>query len=610
VLGRAFEIMLSDTFKGKDLGQFFTPREIVRFMLDLARDDENASVLNLENGERFLDACAGSGGFLIAVYEDVYRHIVSRTTDPESKKELLKRLGRETFFACEVEEKAARLGKLNMIIHAIDEDNSRCLHQNYHYNKEYGGLNPEITYEVDFGNGTEKHRIGQESFDLVMTNPPFGKAVKLSSILLNYKFGHEVMTFKTKGRSPEKRARKSQYSEILFLEHYIRGLKPGGKMLIILPDGLLSTKSNQEVREFIRSQTIIQAIISLPTETFMATSAEIPTSILYVSKRKPGEVQQPVFMAKVDNVGRKPNGDECDGSELPIVIGNYRQFRKAMHHLIDQSRLGILATLDPSDTLARLDVDFYWQTSDFATLSNESASTLNEVGFDYRKAMDEMSSLLMRTQGMLSTISPDWPTVNSRGVISKSLGELVEGVSRPLRVLDDQDYRILGVRWYGEGAYIKETKEGKKIKAEKMFQAEKGDLIVSRLFAWKGSLGLIDEALDGAVASNEFPMYRAKSEVEIEYIVEMLRTPAIWSVINNFCTGTSKKSRNRIDNSDFLSIRIPIILHSVQRRTIISAARNIKAFRESIGVVSRIASIFGFLCSTNIYQDLCKNELP
>lgn len=116
VLGRAFEIMLSDTFKGKDLGQFFTPREIVAFMLDLARETPDAPALDTEKGERFLDACAGSGGFLIAAYEDVYKHKLSDGIDPEKKEQFLERLGQTTLFACEIEEKAARLGnrKLNM----------------------------------------------------------------------------------------------------------------------------------------------------------------------------------------------------------------------------------------------------------------------------------------------------------------------------------------------------------------------------------------------------------------------------------------------------------------------------------------------------------------
>jgi len=326
VLGRAFEIMLSDTFKGKDLGQFFTPREIVSFMLDLARDDPDGPAINIQEGERFLDACAGSGGFLIATYEDVYNYAFSNGAEPRKKEKLLKRLGQETLFACEIEEKAARLGKLNMIVHAVDAQNAQWLHQNYLYNEEYGGLNPSIEYEVDFGEGKKKNCIGPDSIDLVLTNPPFGKSVKTRSILLGYQFGHEVKVFKSKGRLPEKRPKNSQDSEILFIEHYLRVLKPGGKLLIVLPDGVLSNSTAKPVRDFMREHAIIKAVISLPTETFASTGTSIPTNVVYLQKKRPEDVQGDIFMARADYVGRRANGDPLKENDLPLILEKFREW--------------------------------------------------------------------------------------------------------------------------------------------------------------------------------------------------------------------------------------------------------------------------------------------
>lgn len=327
VLGRAFEIMLSDTFKGKDLGQFFTPREIVAFMLDLARDNPDGPALNIEKGERFLDACAGSGGFLIATYEDVYKHTLSNGIEPRKKEHLLKRLGQETFYACEIEEKAARLGKLNMIVHAVNAQNAQWLHQNYLYNEEYGGLKPLIEYDVDFGDGKKKQHIGPDSIDLVLTNPPFGKSVKTESILLDYQFGHEVKVFKSKGRPPEKRPKNSQDSEVLFIEHYLRVLKPGGKLLIVLPDGVLSNATAKPVRDFIREHAIIKAVISLPSETFASTGTSIPTNVVYLQKKRPGDVQGDIFMARADYVGRRANGDPIKENDLPFILEKFREWQ-------------------------------------------------------------------------------------------------------------------------------------------------------------------------------------------------------------------------------------------------------------------------------------------
>jgi len=336
VLGRAFEIMLSDTFKGKDLGQFFTPREIVAFMLDLARDNPDAPALNIEKHERFLDACAGSGGFLIATYEDAYKHALSNGVEPRKKEQLLKRLGQETFFACEIEEKAARLGKLNMIVHAVNAQNAQWLHQNYLYNEEYGGLKSSIEYEVDFGDGKKKRRIGPDSIDLVLTNPPFGKSVKTDGILLDYQFGHEVKVFKSKGRSPEKQPKNSQDSEVLFIEHYLRVLKPGGKLLIVLPDGVLSNSTAKPVRDYMREHAIIKAVISLPSETFASTGTSIPTNVVYLRKKRPRDVQGDIFMARADYVGRRANGDPLKENDLPFILEKFREWQAGTLELLEE----------------------------------------------------------------------------------------------------------------------------------------------------------------------------------------------------------------------------------------------------------------------------------
>ncbi|AKB08538.1 HsdM family class I SAM-dependent methyltransferase [Vibrio cholerae] len=327
VLGRAFEIMLSDTFKGKDLGQFFTPREIVAFMLDLARENPEDAALDIRKGHRFLDGCAGSGGFLIATYEDVYKHALSNKTRGEEREKLLKRLGQETFFANEIEEKAARLGKLNMIVHAVNAQNAQWLHQNYLYNEEYGGLKPSIEYDVDFGSGKQKRYIGPDSIDLILTNPPFGKSVKTENILLEYQFGHEVKVFKTKGRPPEKRPKNSQDSEELFIEHYLRVLKPGGKLLIVLPDGVLSNATAKPVRDYMREHAIIKAVISLPSETFASTGTSIPTNVVYLQKKRPGDVQGDIFMARADYVGRRANGDPLKENDLPFILEKFREWQ-------------------------------------------------------------------------------------------------------------------------------------------------------------------------------------------------------------------------------------------------------------------------------------------
>lgn len=596
VLGRAFEIMLSDTFKGKDLGQFFTPREIVAFMLDLAREAPEAPALDIERNQRFLDACAGSGGFLIATYEDVYKHTLSNGIEQAKKEELLKRLGQSTFFAAEIEEKAARLGKLNMIIHAVDQRNANWLHQNYIYNEDFGGLKPQIEYEVDFGSGKQKQKIGPNSIDLILTNPPFGKSVKSGTTLINYEFGSMVKEYKTK---PSKRvARQSQESEILFIEHYVRALKPGGKLLIILPDGLLSTRSCAQIREYLRENTVLKSIISLPIETFMSTSAQIPTSIVYLQKKTTNSVQGPVFMAKAKNVGRKANGEFCPGSELPTILENSRLFSEGAKE-IKGSRLGFHVDLNVNDKPERLDVDAYWKGDDFDILSNDSLKAIKSVNSNFNQAFEDINYLLTQIQSIQSELSSLDDAIANESVANlEPLSNLLKPVSRPVDIESDFEYRLVGVRWYGEGAYIKDIKTGDLIKANKLYKTHKGDLIVSRLFAWKGSIAMVNEDCHEGVASNEFPMYVANSEISIEYISSLLQSPSIWADINKLCTGTSKQSRNRIHEDDFLALQIPIIATAEGREHYLACTNKLRELVEHIRRLSDISNVLGFLQKT------------
>lgn len=145
--------------------------------------------------------------------------------------------------------------------------------------------------------------------------------------MLDYQFGHEVKVFKSKGRSPEKRAKNSQDTEVLFIEHYLRVLKPGGKLLIVLPDGVLSNATAKPVRDFMRAQAIIKAVVSLPSETFASTGTSIPTNVVYLQKKRPGDVQGDIFMARADYVGRRANGDPHKENDLPFILEKFRQWQ-------------------------------------------------------------------------------------------------------------------------------------------------------------------------------------------------------------------------------------------------------------------------------------------
>ncbi len=103
---------------------------------------------------------------------------------------------------------------------------------------------------------------------------------------------------------------------------------------------------------------------------------------------------------------------------------------------------------------------------------------------------------------MASTVAA-WPMV--------ALGEAMTPVSRPESVQVDKEYRLLGIRLDGNGPFLRETKLGAQIAAPTLWRVEVGDFIYSRLFAWRGAFGVIDDILDGSYVSGEFPTFRPLS---------------------------------------------------------------------------------------------------
>lgn len=144
-----------------------------------------------------------------------------------------------------------------------------------------------------------------------------------------------------------------------------------------------------------------------------------------------------------------------------------------------------------------------------------------------------------------------WPLV--------PLGELVTQIKRPESVAPESEYRLLGVRLEGKGAFHRETVLGTETSASRLHRVEAGDFIYSRLFAWRGAFGLIDPKLDGCYVSNEFPLLRVDSEhLDGEYLKHWFQLPATWRRVEDDCSGSTPTTRNRFKEKYFLALEIPL----------------------------------------------------
>jgi type I restriction enzyme M protein len=147
--------------------------------------------------------------------------------------------------------------------------------------------------------------LHESSFDIVMTNPPFGSV--LTNEAQNYigKFELQSQTSKIA-------------LEIVGLERCIQFLRENGKLAIVLPDSIFVNPSLEKVRTWITTKVDVYAVISLPIETFSPFGANIKTSILF-AKKTSSVIQGEVFMGELENIGYDSSGRSSDINDIPMV---------------------------------------------------------------------------------------------------------------------------------------------------------------------------------------------------------------------------------------------------------------------------------------------------
>lgn len=273
--GKAFETFMGSYFRG-EFGQYFTPRPIVKFIVDS---------LPITHKSRVLDTSCGSGGFLLYALDKV-REQANKYYDPiKEEKDHYKYwhdFAEKKLFGIEISDQIARTAKMNMIIHDDGHTNVIAL----------DGLVSDIEMQEKSGNKEFEYN----SFDYIITNPPFGSSIKLSekAYLSLYLLGTkevdwlDIKADVTKKKTP----RDSQSTEILFLEQCHRFLVEHGYLAIVIPDGILTNSSLQYVRDNIEEMFRIVAVISMPQTAFAATGAGVKSSVLFLRKHTKDQTEK------------------------------------------------------------------------------------------------------------------------------------------------------------------------------------------------------------------------------------------------------------------------------------------------------------------------------
>jgi len=304
--GVAFERFMDGFFKG-DYGQFFTPREIIKFAVE---------ALRVTNEDKVIDPACGSGGFLLHALDAVRKEADEYYPDKEGRDhfEHWHTFALNKLYGIEINDDIARVAKMNMIIHDDGHTNVICT----------DGL--ENAEKIT--SSSQNFNFVDGSFDVILTNPPFGSQVALSArkhLTQEYELANQ------KAKNGKETPRKNQKTEILFLERCWYFLKPGtGRAAVVLPDGILTNSSLQYVRDWITENYQINAVISLPQTAFSFYGAGVKASLVLLRKRGVNEQpnpDEPIFMAAPEKIGYDATGRKTV-NQLDEVLRLYREFER------------------------------------------------------------------------------------------------------------------------------------------------------------------------------------------------------------------------------------------------------------------------------------------
>ncbi|MDR2651213.1 MAG: N-6 DNA methylase [Prevotellaceae bacterium] len=308
VIGDAFEVFVSKALKDGE-GQFFTPRNVIKMMVDIIDPDENSMII---------DPACGTGGFLIESLRHVWEKIEAKAKNlgwlETRSKEEKQYVASTCFRGIDKDSFMAKVTKAYMAIIGDGRGGVFC-ENSLEYPKEW---NSKCQDKIDLG-----------KFDVVFTNPPFGSKipVKEENILKQYDTGFQWRyNDDTDHWEKTGKLKKQEEPQILFIERCLSLLKEGGRMAIVLPSGILGNERETYLRQYILSKGFLFAIVELPSETF-SPHVTINTSVLFIQKGK--NEKKDIFISINEYCGHDKKGRQTDKDDIPAVSGIYHKSRVA-----------------------------------------------------------------------------------------------------------------------------------------------------------------------------------------------------------------------------------------------------------------------------------------
>lgn len=525
VKGVAFEEFLSATYRGGGLGQYFTPRVVVNFMVD---------VVDPAISERVIDPSCGTGGFLIRVYDVVSEKIRASEFSRQQKERLLRELANESLVGIDWEQRAARTCKMNMILHG---DGHAGVYQANALDTD------ELTAKV-----TERQRfyphapsVEDGTFDVVLTNPPFGARDDTPNILQRYELGRGV----------------SQKREVLLLERQIRLLGPGGKLFAVVPEGILSNRNDAPVRRHILDRCVVKAVIRLPQDAFKMSEGAACTSLLYAVKKDPNDKseQGDIFFARAEYIGIPPAGKPIPENDLLAIREQYQRFEADAWdgielEVTDGGSMRFLREEPTADSL--------WlepTVNRTSLLYDRLSYVLRRPRIEDRFSYTYFHPVYCRVMETLKNMAADHVSLENLCVEGypargrKPSEEAAEGIP----ILKVRNVTGRGIDTDTE--FAPDTEAIRSESAQALVQ--KDDILITS--TGEGTIGRVDRYPydEPAIADGHVAIVRLRSGINVQYVVEFLRSEYGQVQMLRFVSGSTGQTELLIEHVRGLAIPLP-----------------------------------------------------
>lgn len=330
VKGKAYEELVGSNLRG-DRGEFFTPRNIQRMVVRM---------LDIKLDEKVLDPACGTGGFLVIAMNEVIRQVKEKTTALSAEREQyrqavqeqIKRFAAECFFGFDINPDLVKATKMNMVMNNDGSGNILRTDSLLHPHQWDSTFREHLAKTLGVSPGSLRSSKDLALFDVITTNPPFGGRLPISDkeTLQQYDLGYFWVNSKQGGWEKTEDVQTSQPPEILFIERCWQFLKPGGRMGIVLPDGILGNPKLEYVRYWIVKHCCVVASIDLHPDTFQPNNGT-QTSVLILQRKTEEEMLKEIkqnqlsdyeiFMAQIQAMGHDKRGNTIylrdeEGQEL------------------------------------------------------------------------------------------------------------------------------------------------------------------------------------------------------------------------------------------------------------------------------------------------------